>query len=162
MDSRSNQRWYGSDAVRVHHPGVQAHAYGCASFASGLLAKESVTDVLRRVVVCMVRIATPQTRKRLLRRTVILVSEPTRRTPTRGIRRVHLLNRNPAFFGFVRRVVVEAAERPRVKSLRAGHSVTTSKAICEHPFSSASSTILLEFETNETSDEFSLVETLGR
>ncbi|WP_139328916.1 hypothetical protein [Haladaptatus litoreus] len=36
MDSHSNQRWYGSDAVRVHHPGLQVRAYGCVSFASVL------------------------------------------------------------------------------------------------------------------------------
>ncbi len=124
MDSRSNQIWCGCDTARVHHPGVQVHAYGCASFASSLLAKEFVTDVLSRVVVRVVRIAAFQTLKRILRPAVCLVREPTRRTPTRGIRRVDLLNRDTAFFGLVLDVLVESSERPCVEALCTRHAVT--------------------------------------
>ena len=96
MDSGSNQIWCGCDAARVHHPGVQAHAYGCASFASVLVAKESIADILRRrkrfafaarqtpsddrVVVRVVRAAVFQALKRVLRRAVVLVGEAARRT----------------------------------------------------------------------------------
>ena len=121
MDSRSNQIWCGCNAARIQHPGVKGNAYGCPSFASVLVAKESVADVFRRVVVRVVRVAALQTLERVLRRTVILVGEAARRTPPRRVCRVHLPNHDTTFFRLVLGVGEQAAKRPRMESLCAGH-----------------------------------------
>ena len=137
MDSRSNQIWCGYDAARVQHPGVQADTYGSASLASVLVAKESVADVLRRVVISVVRVAALQTLERILRRAIILVGEAARRTPTRCVRRVHLPNYYPAFFSFVLNIREQAAERPCMETLRAGHPVADVRQVLERDMRTA-------------------------
>ena len=50
--------------VRVPHPAIQAHAYGCASVVPGLVTTEiPQTDVLRGVVVGVILVAAFQARE---------------------------------------------------------------------------------------------------
>ena len=124
MDSHSNRfARCGCKPARVQHPAVQAHAYRCASLGSNLAPKEFQSDVLRRVVVSMVLVATGLTTKGVLRRAVRLDSEPTCRASLARVSRVHLFDRDTTHFGFVRDVLVEAVERPFMELPRSRHSV---------------------------------------
>ena len=112
MDSHSNRTARcGRKAARVQHPGVQAHAFGCASVGRRVRPTEILqADVLRRIVVCVRRVAAFLTLESLLRRAVRSNGEATSdtRATLARVRWIDLFGVDTERFGFIRHIMSES------------------------------------------------------
>jgi len=102
------------------------------------------SNILARVVVRVKFVLALLTHGLVFRSPVRLVCKAALRTPLARVRGTHLLDLNTEHFGFVFDVLVQAAERPRVESLRTSHPIANIRQILERNVGTAVVTSFVE------------------